>query len=190
MRSRLFHKAVPSGDAPAGGSPCRFIDLRHSIASRALALGESLPMIGKLLGNRQVQFEAIGEALAEGENVRIGGFGTFTTRNPPARSGRSPRTGESVSIPASSAPLLKAGKTLRNAVNGRWESGVRVSTERWWQASPWLTSGVIVLCVTRCWSRDWPQTRADRHRAEHLQSNSEPSRGSSRQPWVTGLYAT
>ena len=68
-------------------------------------------------------FEAIGEVLAEGENVRIAGFGTFTTRSRPARSGRNPRTGESVSIPASNAPVFKAGRTLRNSVNGRRELG-------------------------------------------------------------------
>ena len=67
-------------------------------------------------------FEAIGKALAEGEDVRIAGFGTFTTRSRPARSGRNPRTGESVSIPASNASVFQAGKTLRDAVNGRRES--------------------------------------------------------------------
>ena len=39
-------------------------------------------------------FAAIGEALANGEEVRISGFGTFGTRNRPARTGRNPRTGE------------------------------------------------------------------------------------------------
>lgn len=68
-------------------------------------------------------FEAIGEALAEGESVRIAGFGTFTTRSRAARSGRNPRTGESVLIRASNAPVFKAGKTLKNAVNGCRESG-------------------------------------------------------------------
>lgn len=68
-------------------------------------------------------FEAIGEVLAEGRNVRIAGFGTFTTGSRPARSGRNLRTGESVSIPASNAPVFKAGRTLRNAVNGRRELG-------------------------------------------------------------------
>ena len=67
--------------------------------------------------------ETIREALAQGEEVRIAGFGTFTTRSRPARSGRNPRTGESVSIPASKAPVFKAGKTLRIAVKGRGESG-------------------------------------------------------------------
>ena len=51
------------------------------------------------------------------------GFGTFKTRRRPAQSGRNPRTGECVSIPASNAPVFKAGRTLRNAVNGRREFG-------------------------------------------------------------------
>ena len=62
-------------------------------------------------------FEAIEEALARGENVRIAGFGTFGTRSRPARTGRNPRTGESLNIPASTAPTFKAGKALRDAVN-------------------------------------------------------------------------
>ena len=64
-------------------------------------------------------FETIGEALAKSEDVRIAGFGTFTTRSRPARTGRNPRTGEAVSIPASTAPAFKAGKALKDAVKGR-----------------------------------------------------------------------
>ena len=59
----------------------------------------------------------IGEALANGEEVRIAGFGTFGTRSRPARTGRNPRTGEAVSISASTSPTFKAGKTLKDAVN-------------------------------------------------------------------------
>lgn len=62
-------------------------------------------------------FETIGEALANGEEARILGFGTFGTRNRPARTARNPRTGDSVSIPASTVPVFKAGKTLKDAVN-------------------------------------------------------------------------
>ena len=62
-------------------------------------------------------FEAVGEALANGEEVRIGGFGTFTTKSRPARTGRNPRTGESLEIQASTAPAFKPGKALKDAVN-------------------------------------------------------------------------
>ena len=62
-------------------------------------------------------FGVIGEALANGEEVRIAGFGTFGTRSRPARTGRNPRTGEAVSISASTSPTFKAGKTLKDVVN-------------------------------------------------------------------------
>ena len=62
-------------------------------------------------------FAAIGDALANGEEVRIAGFGAFGTRSRPARTGRNPRTGEAVSIAASTSPTFKAGKTLKDAVN-------------------------------------------------------------------------
>ena len=47
----------------------------------------------------------------------VAGFGTFGTRSRPARTGRNPRTGESLNIAASTAPTFKAGKPLRDAVN-------------------------------------------------------------------------
>ncbi len=62
-------------------------------------------------------FEAIGEALARGEDVRAVGFGTFGTRHRPARAGRNPRTGESLNIAASTEQTFKAGRPLRDAMN-------------------------------------------------------------------------
>ena len=61
-------------------------------------------------------FAAIGDALATGEEVRIAGFGTFGTRSRAARTGRNTRTGEAVSVSASTSPTFKAGKTLKDAV--------------------------------------------------------------------------
>lgn len=60
--------------------------------------------------------EAITEALAGGEKVSLVGFGTFETRQRPARTGRNPRTKETIQIPASVAPAFKAGKALKDAV--------------------------------------------------------------------------
>ena len=62
-------------------------------------------------------FEAIGEARTRGEDVRVVGFGTFGIRSRPARTGRNPRTGESLNIAASTTPTFKAGRPLRDAVN-------------------------------------------------------------------------
>ena len=64
-----------------------------------------------------VLLSVIGEALASDETVAIAGFGTFSTRDRPAREGRNPRTGESIAIAASTTPAFKAGKTLRDRVN-------------------------------------------------------------------------
>ena len=64
-------------------------------------------------------FETIREALAKHEEVRIAGFGTFATKHRSARTGRNPRTGEAVSLPASVAPDVRPGKALKEAVNGR-----------------------------------------------------------------------
>ena len=61
-------------------------------------------------------FEAIQDALARGESVALTGLGTFSVRSRPAHTGRTPRTGESIDIAASTAPAFKAGKTLRDAV--------------------------------------------------------------------------
>ena len=63
-------------------------------------------------------FVIIGEALADGEDVRLPGLVTFGTRNRPARTGRNSRTGEAVSISACTSPTFKAGKTQKDSVNG------------------------------------------------------------------------
>ena len=58
------------------------------------------------------------EALVDGEKIQLVGFGTFETRQRKARSGRNPRNPEeTIDIPASIAPVFKAGKNLKEAVN-------------------------------------------------------------------------
>ena len=64
-------------------------------------------------------FEVITEALAKGDRVPLVGFGTFETRERAARQGRNPRNPEEViEIPASKAPVFKAGKGLKDIING------------------------------------------------------------------------
>lgn len=62
-------------------------------------------------------FDAIAKALAKGDEVQVSGFGKFEVRNRPARTGRNPRTGESLQIAASKAPGFKAAKSLKDQVN-------------------------------------------------------------------------
>lgn len=60
---------------------------------------------------------AVADALKGGETVAIAGFGTFDVRKRSARTGRNPRTGETIDIAASNTPGFKAGKALKDAVN-------------------------------------------------------------------------
>ena len=60
--------------------------------------------------------ETITAALKEGEKVQLVGFGSFEVKKRAARTGRNPKTKEAIEIPASSVPVFKAGKALKDAV--------------------------------------------------------------------------
>jgi len=62
-------------------------------------------------------FDSITGALKGGDEVRLVGFGTFSVSKRKASTGRNPRTGEAMTIKASSQPKFKAGKGLKDAVN-------------------------------------------------------------------------
>ncbi|HET8611161.1 MAG TPA: HU family DNA-binding protein [Sphingomonas sp.] len=62
-------------------------------------------------------FDSISGALKKGDEVRLVGFGTFSVSKRKASTGRNPRTGEPMSISASTQPKFKAGKGLKDAVN-------------------------------------------------------------------------
>jgi len=83
-------------DAVADGA-----DMSKAAASRAL----------------DAMVDAVTEALKKGEQVNLVGFGTFSVRERAARTGRNPRTGETINIAASKNPAFKAGKALKDAVN-------------------------------------------------------------------------
>ncbi len=60
---------------------------------------------------------AVKESLKKGEKVQLVGFGSFEVRKRAARKGRNPQTKEEIKIPASKAPVFKAGKALKDLVN-------------------------------------------------------------------------
>ena len=60
---------------------------------------------------------AVTKALKKGDTVTLVGFGTFQVRKRAARTGRNPRTGDTIKIKASKNPAFKAGKALKDAVN-------------------------------------------------------------------------
>ncbi|MCT8268769.1 MULTISPECIES: integration host factor subunit beta [Afifella] len=62
--------------------------------------------------------EEIVEALCRGDRVELRGFGAFSVKNRPARTGRNPRTGEAVSVSEKYVPFFKTGKEMRIRLNG------------------------------------------------------------------------
>ncbi len=64
-------------------------------------------------------FEEITAALERGDRVELRGFGAFSVKKRDARMGRNPRTGAAVPVPKKSVPFFKAGKELRERMNGR-----------------------------------------------------------------------
>ena len=75
--------------------------------------------ISKAAATRAVDavLEAVTKALKKGDQVTLVGFGTFVVRKRAARSGRNPRTGETIKIKAAKVPGFRAGKALKDAVN-------------------------------------------------------------------------
>lgn len=83
------------------------------------AVAEKAGISKKDAGNAVDAFTTVvTEALIKGEKVSLVGFGTFEVKERAAREGRNPQTGETMQIAASKVPSFKAGKTLKDAVNG------------------------------------------------------------------------
>jgi len=75
--------------------------------------------ISKAAATRAVDtvLESITTTLTSGDSVALVGFGTFSVKDRAARTGRNPRTGDVINIPAARVPAFKAGKALKDAVN-------------------------------------------------------------------------
>ena len=63
-------------------------------------------------------FEEIRDALADGENVKFSGFGSFSVRDKPRRPGRNPRTGEEIPVSARRVVTYKASQKIKDRVTG------------------------------------------------------------------------
>ena len=61
--------------------------------------------------------DAITGALKKGDTVQIAGLGTFSAKKRPARTGRNPRTGEAINVPAKRTPKFVPAKALKDALN-------------------------------------------------------------------------
>ena len=63
--------------------------------------------------------DVVTDSLVKGDKVQLVGFGSFEVRKRAARKGRNPQTKEEIKIPASKAPVFKAGKALKDLVNNK-----------------------------------------------------------------------
>lgn len=87
-------------------------DLARAVAdSQGISLAAADRLVDGVL-------EVIERALRDGEEVRLAGFGTFTTVMRAARTGRNPRTGAVVEVPASRTPKFKPASALKSLVQG------------------------------------------------------------------------
>ena len=86
-------------------------ELIESVANRT-----DLP---KAIAERAVNtvFDDIVAALKAGDKISISGFGTFAVSSRKARTGRNPKTGDPIEIPASKSAKFKAGKALKDSLN-------------------------------------------------------------------------
>ena len=74
-------------------------------------------MASKTSDSKSSTEKTLSDELKNGGKVQLVGFGTFETRNRAARKGRNPQTGAEMKIPASTSPVFKAGKALKDIVN-------------------------------------------------------------------------
>ena len=94
-------------------------DLVDAIAA---ATNEGKTKVAALL---EAVLDHISGALQKGDKVTLPGFGTFETRKRQARAGRNPRTGAPVKIAATTAPVFKAGATLKGSVAGNKKTAAK-----------------------------------------------------------------
>ena len=102
----------PPRGGDAGGKALSKQDLAGTVAEKMdMSRAKAAEAVEAMLG-------AIGEALKGKQEVRLTGFGTFTTAERKASTGRNPRTGEEIQIAASTSIKFKPGKALKDSVAG------------------------------------------------------------------------
>ena len=89
------------------------MDKAELIAAVAAKAGVSQKEAGVVVA---AVLDEIKDALKKGDKVQLVGFGSFEVRAKAARTGKNPRTGETINIPASKAPAFKAGKAFKDYI--------------------------------------------------------------------------
>ncbi|HLI76555.1 MAG TPA: HU family DNA-binding protein [Acidobacteriaceae bacterium] len=97
------------------------------LTERVTALGDLTRRDSEVIV--ETLFDAIIHALKSGEKVEIRGFGSFRTRQRNSRTGRNPKTGASVAVPAKRVPFFKPSKELRELVGASPEPDLSEAEE-------------------------------------------------------------
>ena len=88
---------------------------KAELVDQVTALGDLTRRDGEVIV--ETLFDSIIEALKANDKVEVRGFGSFRSRQRKPRTGRNPKTGESVAVPAKRVPYFKPSKELRDLVN-------------------------------------------------------------------------
>jgi integration host factor subunit beta len=96
---------------------------KADLIDRVVALGDLTRRDGEVIVD--TLFESVIEALKADDKVEVRGFGSFRTRQRNPRTGRNPKTGASVAVPAKRVPYFKPSKELRDLVNPGEAKGSR-----------------------------------------------------------------
>ena len=88
---------------------------KADLVDHMTALGDLTRRDGEVIV--ETLFDSIVEALKSNDKVEVRGFGSFRSRQRKPRTGRNPKTGESVAVPAKRVPYFKPSKELRDLVN-------------------------------------------------------------------------
>ncbi len=114
-----IRKPPDPGRSLGGGSDCEVF--RKMIRSELIQkIADENPHLTQRDVERIVNtvFDEIIGAMSRGNRVELRGFGAFSVKRRDARQGRNPRTGESVAVEEKHVPFFKAGKLLRDRLNG------------------------------------------------------------------------
>lgn len=94
---------------------------KADLVDKVTSLGDLTRRDGEVIVD--TMFEAVIEALKSGDKIEVRGFGSFRTRQRNARTGRNPKTGSRVEVPAKRVPFFKPSKELRDLVNRKTHGG-------------------------------------------------------------------
>lgn len=94
---------------------------KADLVDKVTSLGDLTRRDGEVIVD--TMFEAVIEALKSGDKIEVRGFGSFRTRQRKARTGRNPKTGSRVEVPAKRVPFFKPSKELRDQVNRKMHGG-------------------------------------------------------------------